>query len=97
LTDSEKRNEKESSPENEGSIIGVEIRKLPTSRFKRGGLYGGLRDEFAKSVLKFGKESLRLATNFAELNFHLNKSKPKEITKTFPLCLMAEKTIDNFI
>ena len=42
------------------------------------------RDKFTKSISKFGKESLRSATQFltghCELNYHINKYKPNETT-----------------
>ena len=71
-------------------------RELPTSHFKR-----VWRDKFAKSISKFGKESLRSATQFltghCELNYHINKYKPNKIPKTCPHCLMEEETVDHFV
>ena len=50
-------------------------RTLPSSHFKR-----VWRDKFARSLRKFGKDSLRSATQFltghCELNYHINKYKP---------------------
>ena len=71
-------------------------RKQPPTHFKR-----VWREKFAKSTSKFGKESLRSATQFltghCELNYHINKYKPNKIPKTCPHCLMAEETINHFI
>jgi hypothetical protein len=60
-----------------------------------------MRDKFTKSISKFGKESLRSATQFltghCELNYHINKYKPNETPKTCPHCLTAEETMNHFI
>ena len=70
--------------------------ELPTSHFKR-----VWRDKFAKSISKFGKESVRSATKFltghCELNYHINKYKPNKIPKTCPHCLMEEETVGHFV
>jgi ribonuclease HI len=71
-------------------------RELPSSHFKR-----VWRDKFTKSISKFGKESLRSATQFltghCELNYHINKYKPNDTPKTCPHCLTAEETMNHFI
>jgi hypothetical protein len=70
-------------------------KKLPPFHFKR-----VWWQNFAKSISKFGKEDLRTAAQFlnrhCELNYHINKHKPKIVSKTFPHCLMAE-TMNHFI
>ena len=71
-------------------------RTLPSSHFKR-----VWRDKFARSLRKFGKDSLRSATQFltghCELNYHINKYKPDKVPKTCPHCCMDEETINHFI
>jgi hypothetical protein len=69
-------------------------RKPPPSHFKR-----VWRQKFAKSISKFGKEDLRTATQFltrhCEPNYHINKYKHQQVSKTCPRCHISEETMNH--
>ncbi|KAL5259046.1 hypothetical protein ACHWQZ_G009499 [Mnemiopsis leidyi] len=59
------------------------------------------RESYTKSLSNLGKNKLRAATQYltghCELNYHLNKYKPKSISKICPHCSMEEETMNHFI
>ena len=59
------------------------------------------RPSYAKPLSNLDKNKLRAATQYltghCELNYHLNKYKPQNITKICPHCSMEEETINHFI
>ncbi|KAL5251137.1 hypothetical protein ACHWQZ_G016753 [Mnemiopsis leidyi] len=59
------------------------------------------RESYTKSLSNLGKNKPRAATQYltghCELNYHLNKYKPKSISKICPHCSMEEETMNHFI
>ena len=59
------------------------------------------RPSYTKPLSNLDKNKLRAATQYltghCELNYHLNKYKPQNITKICPHCSMEEETINHFI
>ena len=59
------------------------------------------RPSYSKPLSNIYKNKLRAATQYltghCELNYHLNKYKPQNITKICPHCSMEEETINHFI
>ena len=59
------------------------------------------RDSYTKSLSRLGKDKLRAATQYltghCELNYHLNKYKPRSINKLCPHCNMDDESINHFI
>ena len=59
------------------------------------------RPSHTKSLSNLGKNKLRAATQYltghCELNYHLNKYRPQNISKICPHCSMEEETMNHFI
>ena len=53
-----------------------------------------------KPLTNLDKNKLKAATKYltghCELNYHLNKYKPQNITKIYPHCSMEEETLNRF-